>query len=451
MLGTFLQYLHVVLPPMLFACCIAVMLIAIFKKAEWGLLLLAVLIPQPNIWFKFMDYFTGTYLLNYIFLAIVFGIFLQKKGYVKSENSTWIMLFVLYSYFALWNSSLRYSLALPFTTDNILLKPWKNYIMMILMYFLALNVVKGEKQQKLLVVVMALVVLFLAWRSLRSFTAGDAFSYDSRVDGPFEIVGLGSNHYAAFIVYCAAQILGLYFYEDSKKIKMLFLTTVLLCLHPLFFTFSRGAYLAAVAVLGLFGILKKRSLLIGLVALIICWQTVLPPSVVDRIEMTETTNGNLEHSAAVRLVLWDTAIHMFQRSPILGSGFSSFKLAMQGETYTDTHNFFIKTIVEEGILGAVLLLVLLLKSLHSGFTLWKIGRTPFHRGLGFGFLGCICAVIVTNVFGDRWSYIEIGTYFWVFWGLVDRGLLITKTALSEETESVNTNEVGELIGHEVAV
>jgi hypothetical protein len=27
------------------------------------------------------------------------------------------------------------------------------------------------------------------------------------------------------------------------------------------------------------------------------------------------------------------------------------------------------------------------------------------------------------MFGDRWSYYVLSTYFWIFWGLVDRALM----------------------------
>jgi hypothetical protein len=37
------------------------------------------------------------------------------------------------------------------------------------------------------------------------------------------------------------------------------------------------------------------------------------------------------------------------------------------------------------------------------------------------------------MFGDRWSYFVLGDYFWIIWGLVDRGILIAETS-NQETE-----------------
>jgi multisubunit Na+/H+ antiporter MnhB subunit len=73
-----------------------------------------------------------------------------------------------------------------------------------------------------------------------------------------------------------------------------------------------------------------------------------------------------------------------------------------------------------------LLVAVLLFALSSGWRLYRRGESDFHRGLGLGFVGCVFAVAVSNVFGDRWSYFTLGGYFWVAWGLVDRGLKLSQ-------------------------
>ena len=63
---------------------------------------------------------------------------------------------------------------------------------------------------------------------------------------------------------------------------------------------------------------------------------------------------------------------------------------------------------EQGVIGIGLLIIILYGALRSGFELNQIGRSEFHKGLGFGFLGCVIACIVNNIFGDRWSYPTLG-------------------------------------------
>mgnify|MGYP001571136034 CR=1 FL=1 len=434
MLTAFKYFLRLALIPVLYIGTIFTVLVTIFKDAKWGLFLMIALIPQPNIWYKLHSNPYGKDFMDILFFAVLIGILVQKKGFDKTDNSKLIIIFILISYLALWNSSIRFSLPLPFTTSNELLTDWKNYAEMILLYFLVLNVVKEEKQQKVLVVIMALVVLFISIRSYRNFTGGDAFDYDKRYGGPFETVGLGSNHLGAFIAYTSAFFLGLFFYDKDKKRKLLYLATVLFSLHPLFFAYSRGAYLAALCVLAFYAVIKKRSLLILVAVILLTWQTIMPVSVVDRIMMTRTEAGEFEDSAGGRILLWEVALDLFKEHPIVGSGFGSYSMSVGGialannttlpEGGFDSHNYYMKTLSEQGIIGIALLVLILLMGFYSGWRLFRNGKTPFTKGLGLGFMGCVIAMMVTNVFGDRWSYFALGSYFWIFWGIVDRSILL---------------------------
>jgi len=328
---------------------------------------------------------------------------------------------------------MHFFLPLPISASSSLLRHWKDYAQMIFMYFVVLNIIRDKEQPKAVVIIMSLVVLFIAMRSFRAYSGGASYT-GSRYEGIFWVEGLGANHFAAFIAYNWAIFLGLFLLEANKWRKILFLVTVLFSIHPLFFSYSRGAYVAALGVLVLYGILRKRSLLILVVIIMMAWKTLLPPSVVDRISMTYDESGELEYSASVRLKLWDYAMGLFEKNPVIGAGSGSFGLMIPEELsrYKDTHNYFVKTLSEQGIVGITLLLIILYRALRSGWRLLSIGMTPFYKGLGMGFLGCIIAMIITNIFGDRWSYFVLGGYFWIFWGLVDRSIIISQDMHSSE-------------------
>ncbi|HUL38172.1 MAG TPA: hypothetical protein VLW47_10835, partial [Thermodesulfobacteriota bacterium] len=109
------------------------------------------------------------------------------------------------------------------------------------------------------------------------------------------------------------------------------------------------------------------------------------------------------------------------------------------QRWKDTHNYYLKMLSEQGIVGLGLFLIVLVVAFRSGWRLWKAGKEGFEKGLGLGFMGCVLACASTNLFGDRWSYFEMGGYFWVLWGLVDRGILMAEdtapsTANIEKTE-----------------
>jgi O-antigen ligase len=417
-------------------------IVAIVRKAEWGLLLMVALIPQPNVFYKLYPFPMGKDFLDMLFLAVGIGIFVNKRGYERAGNSVLIIILILVSYLALWNTSRHFSLPLPISYDNPIIKEWKCYAVMVAMYLLTFNALKESVDvRKFTVVLMAVVVLFISVRSYRSFTAGASFIETSRSGGPFWVIGLGSNHFGAFVVYCSAVFLGLFLLDKYRWRRILFLILVIFSLHPIFFSYSRGAYVGALLVLVFFGVVQKRSLLILVVVLAIAWQTLLPSSVVERIRMTRTVTvggqAQIEDSAAVRLGLWNIAWNLFKQNPVIGVGFGGYAFSIPEGAYSrwkDTHNYYAKMLAEQGIVGLGLFLIVLVVSFRSGWRLWKAGKEGFEKGLGLGFMGCVLALASTNFFGDRWSYFEVGTYFWVFWGLVDRVFLVSNVLVSDSSE-----------------
>lgn len=437
MLLAFKIFIKSLLWPSLYFGGILTSILSIFKKAEWGLLLLVFIIPQPNIYYKIHSYPMGYILIDFLLLSVLLGIFFQKISSEKSGNEKWIILLIVVSYLSIWNCSLNFSLPLPLFTGSELFVEWKNYVRAFLLYFFVLKIIKSEDQQKIVLLITCLVILLLAIRSYRNFSGGASFNWDKRVGGPFNACGLGSNHFGAFMASYVCVMLGLFLVDGNNKIrKYLYLATALFTLHPILFSYSRGAYLGFGGAIFLMGLLKNKKLLFTLIICIALWQVVLPESVVDRISMTEDTeSGQLENSAAGRLELWSRAYQIFIGNPIFGIGYTGFSIEMKraengvvsaGVTLTDTHNFFVKTLCEQGLLGFMILMIVFIQSIKSGWKLFKTGRTPFNRGLGLGFMAAVFCLVITNMFGDRFSYLVSGCYFWAIWGLVDRGLLNIK-------------------------
>jgi O-antigen ligase len=422
--------------PVLFYSGIAVMVISIFRRPELGLMVLVGLISQPNIYYQLYAFPLGKDFLDLMVISVILGTFFRKGGFTSTVNSALIIGFVVFSYFSLWMTSTNFHLPLPINMENPLIKQWKNYLVMMGFYFLGLNVVKeDDKLQRYIFLIFVLVLLFISIRSFRAFTAGTEFSYETRYEGPFWVVGLGANHLGAFIAQYGILILGMYLMDDDTRRRMLYLAAMIFSLHPLFFSYSRGAYGAALAGVVFYGIIKKRTLLVILAFVYISWHTLLPVSVVDRITMTEEYGGQLEHSAAIRLDLWDHALRIFESSPVVGIGWGGFGYSIQEESlYRDTHNYFLKTLCEQGIVGLGLLLMLLLAAMFSGLQLMIKGKNGFHQGLGLGFMGATVALIVNNFFGDRFSATVVGGYFWLVWGLVDRSIIMNRDRAGEWKE-----------------
>ena len=179
------------------------------------------------------------------------------------------------------------------------------------------------------------------------------------------------------------------------------------------YCFSRAGYLAVVLGIFLLGLLKNRKFLILVFVFLFTWQAVVPTAVRERVNMTEDANGNLEASAEERVLLWTEARDTFLSDPIFGVGYSTFALRYHIDNLRDTHNWYVKILVETGLVGMLIALVLLLQMLALAWRLFRRAEDPLYRGLGLGLFLCGCCSIALNFFGDRWTYIEITGLLWV--------------------------------------
>nr|NQU90877.1 hypothetical protein [Bacteroidota bacterium] len=295
-------FFKTLLLPVLYFGGLGAVIASFFKEVKWVFLLLVFLIPQPNVWYKLHSYPLGKDFLDLLFVACLVGILRQGDRISKSRNFPIIVIFILYSYFSLIISSFNFGMPFPVSLSNSLVLDWKNYAQMVVLYFFAFSLVKDKDYIKLVTTLMGLVILIISIRSYRGFHTGSTFSYDKRYGGPFEFVGLGANHLGAFIAYTWSFFLGIFAIAKDKVLKWLSLANIIVGLHPLFFSYSRGAYLAALASFGFCGSLRKKSWLIILAIFLFSWQVFLPASVTDRIEMTETESGELEESADLRFL-----------------------------------------------------------------------------------------------------------------------------------------------------
>ena len=422
MIGWLKSLLKSLLPLGLYVSSVGSCVAAVCGVPIFAIAMVAFLSPLPNVWYQIHGLPLGKDILDLLVICGFIGIF--TGGYVThTARNTWLLgFYTLVTYLAVWNASFGFDLAAPITPSNAVLVGWKNYAEMIFVYFLCYYALGDEQRQKQIVYLMLVVLFLIAFRDARNFTSGITFSYDSRAEGPFWQVGLGPNHFGAFIVHFGAVALALSFFTAEKAWRWFFTATAVICIKPLFSTYSRGAWLAALAVLLAYGLLKKRSLLILMVVLGIGWQAVLPVDVIDRISMTETSEGQLESSAGDRVVLWGLAWDMFADAPVFGNGMDAFELSGVGGEFTNVHSLYLETLAEQGIIGLLFLATILVRSTLSGWNLFRKGETDFQRGVGFGFFGCCIAVLVTNLFGDRWSYFSMGVYFWILWGVVERML-----------------------------
>jgi O-antigen ligase len=216
---------------------------------------------------------------------------------------------------------------------------------------------------------------------------------------------------------------------------------VLICcnLYALVYSFSRGSYVGFLVGLLFIGVVRNRTLLVLLLLFLFTWRSFVPLSVKERIDgsfVEEGTRedvitvGGSELETAGRKQIWQTALDSFAQQPFSGTGYNTFE-RLYG---MDTHNVYLKTLAEQGVLGLLLYLLFYILAIRSGWRVYREGSEPFLKACGFGFLCATIGSMVVNLFGDRWTYLQVGGIYWVMWGLVDQEYTKWKKAYKEAEE-----------------
>ncbi len=417
------------IPVIVYLVMIGVVVAGVFWRAELPVILLAVFAPLPTLWYATHGFPLATDAIDLLVMSAAIGVIVNKGGYQKTPLSIIVFATILYTYISLWISAIGFNLPMPISLDNPFLKAWKNYALIFLIYYVGFNSIRTENQVKLLINSCIAVLAFMVFQEVRGFSAGDSYSHGRRSDGPFWIVGLNANHFASFLCYVGLFAFGQFLFAGKSKRAWIYLFIYLSSLYPLMFSYSRGAYVASLAGLIFFAFMRNRRLAFLLILFALFWKDILPATVIERIEMTEGSGGGLDDSSAFRLEVWELAIALFRDNLFAGIGFNGFIVASQGMKLHDTHNFYLKIAAEQGLLGLFLWFAFIV---GVGIKAWSLFRHSFllySKGCGFATLGCLVGVLVCNLFGDRFSQIEISVVLVLLFAAMQRQGLIDSRSI----------------------
>jgi len=428
-----------IMPVILYGIGLVLVVRALAGKTEWLLMLVIVMLPLRNVIEKLHALPLGKDFIDIAFIALLIGTLMRVvtakgKNFAKSPINPIILLMVLYMFLSVLMGSDYLGNYTLFDPSDIRVQSWKNFCMMPVLFFITLNTINDRKWVWRTVLVICATMVFMDTYLIRQLGWYSSIVSRTKVHGTF--VYLGPNEIAAFINQYTLLLMGLCFFMKKGLKKIALFGLILLNLFCVLFLFSRGAYVALV--IGMFFLfsIKNRMLLIPLVLVIIYWQAALPERVRERILETTNVYGELDRSSELRLIVWQNSLDLFSESPIIGVGYGVFQ--SMGYELGDTHNIYLKILAEQGIVGLCIFLLLILSFFVQGVRLYSRSDDPPCKGLGLGFTICLVVLLVNNVFGNRWTYMELNSYFWVFAALVSRLNIIT----TEENNALIKKEKG---------
>jgi O-antigen ligase len=410
-------------------------IVSLTGRPLYGLYYMIPFLPYRTMRDHFLDYPLGANVLTLLVFSVILGAVIQGKRLPKSKLYVIWLVMGVYLYFSLWVGTALGNAPAPLWVTDINFATWKDYMLIPLVFVAAGMVVEDRKAVRTIVILTAISLLFIDRSCLYSSLTRSWTNFDEskRDGGP---LGYGSNQTAAFLAQFGMFFMAFALFVKRKKLKILFYGLVALTMFATMYTFSRGAYVAVLFGTLVLGLVKNRKLLILLGVFLLTWQTLVPTPVRQRITMTKDSNGQLEASAQERVDLWTAAEDAFLQSPIVGNGYATFQLQEHEADLKDTHNWYVKILVETGIIGLIPVIFMLQQMLASSYRLFKRATDPLYAGLGLGLFVATWTCLVSNCFGDRWTYLEITSMLWVLFAAAIRA---TEFTLSEPTLGIEAS------------
>jgi O-antigen ligase len=406
--------------------------LAVFYRSELGIIFIAFFLPIYVVLNKtFQSGFPfAKDIIDVLIVAMLLG-WLFQKGKNQEQSVGFsptiipIIIFMSYSLFSFFVGSFNLGEGILPDLDNQRLADWKNYMIMPVLYIISYYNLKDRKWKYALFILLFFSFLVMDFRFRQSFRWIQHTHYveSVRVTGTFAF--LGPNEWGSFHTIYTLFIIGLFLVDKNFWRRAAYLLVILANSYSLMYSFSRGSYFGFLAGLFFIGFVRTRKLLILLVVFLLIWKSLVPLSVVERItgtfieqgERTDTVSiGGADLETAGRTELWDKALNYFYENPITGTGYDTY----QRLTGRDTHNVYLKTMAEQGLIGLLIYLGLYFLALRSGWRLYRRADEELVKALGFGFLCAVVGSMVVNFFGDRWTYLQMGGIYWIIWALVDQ-------------------------------
>jgi len=290
------------------------------------------------------------------------------------------------------------------------------YFEYVVIYFMAVNILKEKKQVERFVAVMLIVCFVTCIVGLIQVPAGD------RVSAPFEGQEGEPNTLGGYLILILSVVLGLLLTDKRPRQKPFLLVLLVVCFITLGLTLSRGSWVAMFPMLlTLIYFTNKRSaIIIPLLFIIAFSPLLLPQSVKDRVYYTylqphdrsdvQIVEFKLDQSTAARVYTWRQVLTKdFARHPIMGYG-------VTGYGFVDAQ--YPRVLIETGLLGLSFFVLLLAAIYRYALKAYRVTRDPFFKGLILGYLGGFVGLLVHGISANTFIIVRIMEPFWFLTAMV---------------------------------
>jgi O-antigen ligase len=223
-----------------------------------------------------------------------------------------------------------------------------------------------------------------------------------------------------FAIYLTMLIvMGVAIFPHLRRRNKVLMTVLLFCcLIALYSTFTRSAWLAAIAAVVLVACLGRRRLLLGGLVVGAVVSLVAVPTIAQRfadLGQSSSPNGYATNSLVWRFNYWDEVLPLASRDPItgIGLGMSSFETVQAKEPHNDP----LRAYVETGIVGLLAYFLLLFSMgvvARQAMRYTKKRPRSFERSIAVGFACCAMAFVVLSLVSNVITQVVVLWYYVAF-------------------------------------
>lgn len=396
------------------------------------LLLAATIIVMPNMArFRIDTGISGLNVANLILAVLVLSLALTRGGN-QSTHGLGQLTPALAGLFMSLLLGFAIAIASPpsqLMGDVLFLKEAMFYPLFYFVFRKSRQDLKGTRQLIILIMVVAAVAGVQAVRQGLDYGIGQ-FNESRRAAGPFgedsAMANIAGVYYAMFLPMFVALAL---FLRGQRFWRLAAIAGSVILAVAIMVTYSRQSYFIGILAVAL--LMMRRSMMLTLVLIfaVIAGQGLLPDSVSQRVTETRQTDdvgtAKLDVSTASRFEIWDGAMRMWRDHPMgVGLGHFSQHIGDYAPKYRnyDAHNFYVRTLAETGPLGVLALIWVLLSLLRLSVVAQQSasGQDAEARALSRGFMMCVLAMALGNLYGSRFFDGAIMASFWMLCGLMER-------------------------------
>ena len=373
----------------------------------------------------------GMNLTNLLLLLLVCGLFFGRRdpphltvpGFLGAPLFCLFAVLILGFVIAQWHD-------LSHVDDD--LASLKNAIVYPPLYFIYRRCrqdLHGTRQLIVLVLVVAVVAGMQAVYQGIQF-GFSAYSGTQRAVGPFGDIRQANRAGVFFAMFLPMLVAVALQFRHRKLVRVAAIAGGVILVAAILFTYSRQSYL--IALFAIMVLLLRRSLPAAVLAalLIIASASVLPPSVIERVQETGQVEAGgsveLDTSTTSRFEIWKGAREMLGDHP-MGVGLDRFQKYIGQYTNrprVDAHNAFVLMLAECGPLGLMAMLWLFWRMWLLARWLRRsaeVGTTrPEASTLALGFTLTVVSMALGNLYGSPFLQGLIMANFWILCGLMER-------------------------------